>query len=823
MVTRHSWNRSRSRGVCRLGILALLSGLTLLACGEWPWLSLPPQALGQQPGVRLVGRGIPANTPEFWSRANVALEQQLGDLFQMGIFQSNNAPEYSIYRLTYTVDVRRLPMLIWDDGAGRWSRVQDARADFVEECWRDCRAWADRTPSAAELVRWSDADYELIRALRVAGAEVANYLTYGPQLFGDDAVVHQVMDAAAQSHPLNHLNDEGFPAAYAFDYRLRAIARDRLRAIFDGYNMNSNRYQARLLREIARGRRVEGADQWRFTGPPWIRAVAMPLGTDMGEIKCAFRILIRPNNNGTAGAVELQGLPGEETTLAISFRTQADQNKVRELHAGVRATGVEASYGWRVRFEVGVIGDYQTPQGIKHFSKTFSGEDDFLTQLHDGAGVDDLTALALPEKILRYDWKSSQRPSSDAGNVRRLTIVVQDELDHRPLGGARLLVRRSGEAVSQAVRQVTDRTGRASMELLAGKYDVVASADRYRSQGRFVELTSDSSRETEIIILLRPTSDLPPPSPGKSLPVGIVVEDDLDHHPIGRARLLLQHQGDQSSQAIRQLSDRAGRTTVDLPPGRYDLTASAERYKPYSTVIEIATGRASTVKLPLRRQDVPVPAGSTETQVTFIVTVAGQPMDGAQVMIASETRVSASAQPAGNGTYVARLRPGQYTARVTYGRQGQSTSLSVGSRSQTVSVQLAGSSAGPLHPQTPVVPKRITVELSEKNRQTTVTAIPGDHLLVKVATYAGTGYRVDLVPPSQALALLVAGPRAEPMQRAPTTKLMVGRGTWQVYDFQLTTGARGSFRIAFRFIRPGQQRAEIEYAVTVQVSPARGS
>lgn len=449
------------------------------------------------------------------------------------------------------------------------------------------------------------------------------------------------------------------------------------------------------------------------------------------------------------------------------------------------------------------------------------------------------------------------------GGPMRVAIIVEDDAEH-PIPTARILVRRQGDPAAKAVHQTTDRSGRATVELPLGKYDVVASADHFKTKGTTVEVTTGRGNQAKLI--LQASVSPTPSQPGSPLRVAIIVEDD-EEHPIPTARLIVRRQGDPAAQPVQQATDRSGHASFDLQPGKYDVTTSAQRYKSKATVVDVATNRSRSIKLVLKRQDDSQPAGSGSFVGEWDVynysntAATGQPTNRERWRI-SLSRSAATAQlKVGNKWMTYCTGPltenGQvWNARREAGgvlvQQFDNLRLAsdgnrfagtwhgaaphgfafVGFRAGTApEIPIAGVPTKPpsvpvgpkppvvpVSPQTPAAPKRVVVELSEKNRQSTVNVGPKDTVVVKVATYAGTGYRVVMVPPPATLATLVAGPRDEPMQRAATTKVLVGSGTWKVYDFQVAPGATGSGSIKFRMIGPGRQSSETQYSVTLQVS-----
>jgi hypothetical protein len=114
-------------------------------------------------------------------------------------------------------------------------------------------------------------------------------------------------------------------------------------------------------------------------------------------------------------------------------------------------------------------------------------------------------------------------------------------------------------------------------------------------------------------------------------------------------------------------------------------------------------------------------------------------------------------------------------------------------------------------------PMRNTVELSNRNRSQTLAVTPGLQVTVKVATYAGTGYQMEMVP-LRTSDLTVTGPRDEPMPRPSGTKskVVVGAGTWKVYQVKVGPQAKGTHQLKFNFSR-AKGKAEIEYVLTLRV------
>jgi hypothetical protein len=120
-------------------------------------------------------------------------------------------------------------------------------------------------------------------------------------------------------------------------------------------------------------------------------------------------------------------------------------------------------------------------------------------------------------------------------------------------------------------------------------------------------------------------------------------------------------------------------------------------------------------------------------------------------------------------------------------------------------------------PPAPPAPSKVTVELSSSNRNPTVKVAPGSTLTVKVATYAGTGYQMEMVPLATRDLTVVSGPVDEAMQR-PTGKkgkIGVGAGTWKVYELKVAAQARGEYQVKFQFFRT-KGKPDIEYVLTIR-------
>jgi len=110
-----------------------------------------------------------------------------------------------------------------------------------------------------------------------------------------------------------------------------------------------------------------------------------------------------------------------------------------------------------------------------------------------------------------------------------------------------------------------------------------------------------------------------------------------------------------------------------------------------------------------------------------------------------------------------------------------------------------------------------TVELSNRNRAQTLNVAPGAQITVKVATYAGTGYQMEMAPLATR-DLTVSGPSDEPMGRPRGTGSgpLVGAGTWAVYRVTVAPEATGEQVLKFNFFRT-RGKVDIVYVLTFQI------
>jgi hypothetical protein len=287
----------------------------------------------------------------------------------------------------------------------------------------------------------------------------------------------------------------------------------------------------------------------------------------------------------------------------------------------------------------------------------------------------------------------------------------------RPLSGASLLVRKSGQALADAARESTGAGGKAEIPIAeAGIYTVLAQKPGYTPAGSSVNITPGGENTNNILLVRRqeqaataPAVDVPSgtpvqpvaPAPSRVRPWPIqpiippvrepenvalnvrVMErvSARESRPISGA-LVVVNQG--RRRVASDSADREGLSTFQLDPGSYLIGAIRAGYEPAQDAVVLASGKVMR-EIYLKRSAAATPSQiptlpPQDVVATLAVQVFGaqarnelslrapamQTLGGAQVKILQNGSLAASGQADQAGRFLARLRPGAYQLYVSH-------------------------------------------------------------------------------------------------------------------------------------------------------------
>ena len=216
------------------------------------------------------------------------------------------------------------------------------------------------------------------------------------------------------------------------------------------------------------------------------------------------------------------------------------------------------------------------------FDWTDNGESHWVTHLYPGTYTASAVIRGNRAQTVITVNDSSQKVQL-VGRDKTISGVVTDQQTGEPISGASVMA-----VGPENVSVSSDGTGAYEMKLCDGDYNVSCAARGYT--GRTVDLAV--STDTVQNFSLRPIMN-----PGT---LSGTVTDKETGEPIPDAAVTIAVSGDEEySQTIR--TDSAGTYSVVLDGGLYDVSFSAEHYKPAETGVDVVPDKISILNQELER------------------------------------------------------------------------------------------------------------------------------------------------------------------------------------------------------------------------------
>ncbi len=189
---------------------------------------------------------------------------------------------------------------------------------------------------------------------------------------------------------------------------------------------------------------------------------------------------------GIKGRITLKGKPaGAQATPEVKVQIVPLSRSSRRPEP--LAPGADGGY----RREL-PVGRYRVTATAEGYRPAQSGPREVFAGRYT---VVNLTLLAKPE-----DKPPIEKPALDC------LVFEQSRLGKRPLPGAAVMVRKSGSSLGQALRDTSDRQGKAHFDLTsAGQYTVLAQKSGYKPNGVHVEVKAEARNQATIILVRKPS------------------------------------------------------------------------------------------------------------------------------------------------------------------------------------------------------------------------------------------------------------------------------------------------------------------------------
>lgn len=359
---------------------------------------------------------------------------------------------------------------------------------------------------------------------------------------------------------------------------------------------------------------VELGDQSRVTGPPGRAGFSLPAGKHPYHVEA-----------------------GEYTPESGTTEVTADGELRVELSTG--GGGDAQREGLTV-----LVTDFDTGEVIE-------GADVSVGDQADTSSSNGLATVELPVGGHRYrvskegyDAEEGNHEIVEGDNPELEVELVRQE---GPREGLTVLVREkeSGDSIEGAEVSVGDQSdtsssnGLATVELPVGEHDYEASADGFKTEHGVVEVIEGDNPELIIEMTREDNGDL------ETLTVEVV--DAETSSPIAGADVIVDGNAERT--------DAAGVASVQVKPGTYHLTVSAEGYDPESGPIDVIAGDDNHIVAELT----PIPAGAS-LSFTVMDGESGDPISDANVVVDGQ-----SAQTDATGSAAFELEAGTHRYLVT--------------------------------------------------------------------------------------------------------------------------------------------------------------
>jgi len=207
----------------------------------------------------------------------------------------------------------------------------------------------------------------------------------------------------------------------------------------------------------------------------------------------------------------------------------------------------------------------------------------------------------------------------------QVLVRVFDAAKKRPLPNAKVLLRRPGQSLADAVRGVTNAQGELGLKVNgAGDCAVLAQANGYRPGGVKLRLAQGLNRANIPLSLpsVQPPADTQPaeteperePTPTRR-PFEIIVFDAKTRKPLPKTTVQLIHRparGMLSGVAVRRTTDLRGEVRLEIPGGAYDISANRPGYLPWSQQMTLDP-RKYRISIAMRSQPHVTPGRDEQT------------------------------------------------------------------------------------------------------------------------------------------------------------------------------------------------------------------
>jgi len=262
-----------------------------------------------------------------------------------------------------------------------------------------------------------------------------------------------------------------------------------------------------------------------------------------------------------------------------------------------------------------------------------------------------LTLKPIPEsvqpdvQITEVDVMDNEQ-NDEAQEPIQVLVRVFDAAKKRPLGNAKVLVRKPGQSLADAARGVTNPRGEVDLRVDGvGDCAVLAQANGYRPGGVKLSLAQGLNRADIPLSrsAIQPPADTQPgvadverePTPTRR-PFEITVYDAQTRKPLPNTAVQLVHRpagGMLSGVAVRRTTDPRGEAQLEIPGGAYEVSATRTGYLPWSQKMMLDP-RKYRISIAMRSQR-QTPPGTDEqerpstgqrdpTPTDVIVTVTGR-------------------------------------------------------------------------------------------------------------------------------------------------------------------------------------------------------
>jgi len=217
------------------------------------------------------------------------------------------------------------------------------------------------------------------------------------------------------------------------------------------------------------------------------------------------------------------------------------------------------------------------------FDWTDSGKSRWVTHLYPGTYTASATIRGnRAQAVIKVE--DSPLDVTLTGQNKTISGVVTDQQTGEPISGASVMA--VGENASDSVS--TDGTGAYELEVCDGDYEVSCAANGYMGRTANLSVSADTVQD----FTLRPILD-----PGTLS--GTVTDKDTEE-PIPDAIVTVVMTGDADyTQTLR--TDASGTYSILLDGGLYDVSFSAEHYKPAEADVNVEAGNTTVLDQELER------------------------------------------------------------------------------------------------------------------------------------------------------------------------------------------------------------------------------